>query len=216
MLVHRSIGAACLAVCLALGSAAWGGGIQVDISATADERGGQEPDVFGLGFGCDCDVHILQAIYDMSSSAGHLFFDTQPSGSGAWDFHVLPDAFFPTIISSDVGPTALSADGSPQLVVNFSNFGPNKTLYFDIDVDGPDCTTFTAARFAGTYLGIVFDPSPAFPGALPYGIAFRFTDQGGLAVVQGEGTVPVPEPATVALLAGGSLALVALRRRNRR
>ena len=207
---------ASLCVALAWSSAAWGVSVQVSITATAHEFGGAQPDVFGLAFQCDCNVRILQAIYDLSSSAGHLFFNTQPEGQGAWGFHVLPDSFFPATVSSNVGATAIFTDGSPLLLINFSDFGPNETLLFDIDVDGPDCTTFDAAKFAGTYLGILFDPGPAFPGAQPYGLSFRFANMGGLAILEQQGgTLNIPEPATVLLVASGGLVLFARLRRRR-
>ena len=190
--------------------------IPVVVTATAFEAGGTQPDVFSLTFTCDCDIRILQVIWDMTPSAGHLFFDTTPSGNEGYDFHALPDAYFPGLISTATVFQHFSADNSPQIVVQFSEFKPGEVLYFDIDVDGPSSSTFTAGGFAGTGLGIIFDPSPAFPGAQPYGAVFLFTDQGGQAVAFGGQDVPVSEPATTGLMAVGALAgLGWMRRRSR-
>ena len=105
-------------------------------------------------------------------------------------------------------------------MVQFTEFKPGQVLYFDIDVDGPLSTTFTGADFAGTGLGIIFDPSPAFPGAQPVGVVYSFMEFGGQAVVYDGQNVPtgfgqeVPEPASALLMAGGALLLWRLRKRS--
>lgn len=207
------ITAVCLCAVLAAGSTVPAAGIPALVTATAYEAGGTQPDVFSLTFTCAFDVRILQVNWDMTPSVGHLFFDTFPSGSEGYDFHVLPDAYFPGFTSTASVFQHFSADNSPQLVVQFTNFDPGDVLYFDIDVDGPSSTTFTGADFAGTGLGIIFDPSPAFPGALPVGVVYQFSEWDGQGVVYQSQDVAVnfgqevPEPASVLLLASGAALL---------
>jgi hypothetical protein len=169
--------------------------------------GGTQPDLFSVQFDSDNDVRIAQIIYDLTFANAPLFFDIAPHNSGGYDFTVLPDVHFPAKISSPVGASHLSADNSPYLVINFTDFQPGETLWFDIDVDGADCSTFTAEQFAGAYIGVLIDPSPAFPGALPCGIAFQFEVRDGEAGAGGGLEVGIPEPATAALLVGGLMLL---------
>ncbi|HUV38956.1 MAG TPA: PEP-CTERM sorting domain-containing protein, partial [Planctomycetota bacterium] len=195
-----------------------GGGVSADpipitIVATAEERGGLQPDVFGVSFFSPYNVRIRQIIYDLSFAAGNLYFDTVPHGSGAYDFTVLPDSYFPTIISDDVGVWSYtSQDNSPLLVLNFNDFRPGKVLSFAIDVDTWLGGAFTPTEFAGTYMGIVIDLEPAFPGADPQGVIMVFQNRNEVAIAEFRGgvEVSVPEPTTVALMAGG-LAYAGLR-----
>jgi hypothetical protein len=181
---------------------------QISITATADEQWGPEPDLFGLLFTCSIDARIIEIIYDLSTSAGDLTFDTEPHNDGA---------YFPTLlgISSDVGASAMVTDGSQELVFDCTDFQPGEILYFAADVDGTDCTTFSAADFAGTYLGIIVDPSPEYgEEADPVGVVLWFEDINGMAIATGGETGQIPEPTTLTLFAGGAAVLAGFRRRR--
>ncbi len=194
-------------------SIAQGGTVPVYVNAGAHEFGGPEPDLFTLTYSCDCDIRIMQVIYDLSFSAGQLFFNT--AGTGGYDFEALPDVWWATPATTAGGVSHLSADGSQQLVVNFTDFQPSEVLAFAIDVDGPSSPTWTTAQMAGAYMGIVFDPRPAFPGSLPVGVVYRFADLNGQSVATAVSNVPVPEPATLALFGVGALVVCAGRRLRR-
>lgn len=202
----------CLAMSLC-GAAARGDAIQVSILATASELGGQEPDVFGVGFNCSHDIRIQQIIYDLTFATGNLHFDTVPHDNGAYDFTVLPDHWFPATISADTGASHLSADNSPHLVINFSHFQPGEILYFAIDVDGSDNGAWTAEQFAGTKMGVVFDLAPAFPESDLQAVVLTFENREGLVIAQFDGEVP--EPATLGLMLGGAGLLVTVAKRKK-
>ena len=214
MITRSCIVTVVLCAVVASASTAQGVSVPIWVAATANEFGGPEPDVFTLTYSCDCDIRILQVIYDLSFSAGQLYFNT--AGTGGYDFEALPDAFWATPATTCSLGSHLSADGSQQLVVQFTDFQPSELLAFAIDVDGPLSTTWTPAQMAGAYMGIVFDPRPAFPGSLPVGVVYHFVDLDGQSVATAINNVQVPEPATLALVGLGSLAALAGRRRRRR
>ena len=174
--------------------------IWLTVAASAQELGGQEWDRFTLNFECDNDIRLIEIAYNLGTAVGELFFDVEPHGGPGYQFTELAG-------SSPVGVTGyLSADNSPLLGIQCNDFEPGETLIFGIDVDGVDCSTFTAADFDNAYLGLLFDPSPAFPGADPFLINLYF-DGTGI-------NTAVPEPATGVLLVGG-LGLLGLLRKRR-
>jgi hypothetical protein len=205
----KTVFIASLCAVMALSQAAAGETIMVKISATAVELGGPEPDYFGVWFEADHDVRIQQIIYDLTYAQKALYYDIAPHGAGGYDFTLGPS-------SSPVGASALTAEGSPHLVINFTDFQPGEMLYFGIDVDGADCTIWTAHDFSGTHLGVLIDPAPAFPGLLPRGIAMQFQEVNGAAVASTQSGIPIPEPGTAIILTIGTLVGAArLRRRGR-
>lgn len=203
MCVGKTIWIAPLCLVMVLSSTAFGQGLWVTIEGTADERADTGPDYFGVMFECDNDVRITQIIYDLSFASADLFFDVAPHDGPGYDFTIQPE-------SSDVGATHLSADNSHHLVINFTDFEPGEYLYFAIDVDGVDNSTFSPEDFAGALMGVVIDPSGTFPEALPQGLVFTFEayDQFGIeAITTGTDEVPIPEPATGVLFITGLAAL---------
>ena len=174
------------------------------VTASAQELGGATWDEFQLRFDCDNDIRLTHIAYNLATAAaGDLFFDVDPQdpyvGPG-FDFTELPG-------SSPVGVTVYySLDNSPLLGIECNDFQPGETLIFGIDVDRPDNAAFGPADFDNAWLGLVFDPSPAFPGADPFLVELYF-----------DGTsagVEVPEPATLALLVGGVMFAGFLRKRR--
>jgi len=202
----KAVFIASLCLVMTLSRGAPGETVMVQISATAIELSGTQPDYFGVWFNADHDVRIKQIIYDLTFAQKALYYDT--AGPGSYDFALDPS-------SSPVGATALTADNSPHLVINFTDFQPGEVLYFGIDVDGLDCSTWTAFDFSGTYLGVLIDPAPAFPWLKPQGIATQFKDVEGKALAFTGTDIPVvPEPASCALVTAGGLLLLARRIRE--
>ena len=75
-----------------------------------------------------------------STSPGNLYFDTSFSAPG----ELLPFPFTPLTGASSTGfQTAVgAADGSTQLILNFSDFAPGELFSFELDVDHTRPTGF--------------------------------------------------------------------------
>jgi len=160
-------------------------------------------DEFRLRFDCDNDIRLTHIAYNLGTAAAELFFDTtyvSPSTGPGFPFTILPS-------SDNVDVTTVwSLDNSPLLGIECNDFHPGETLIFGIDVDGTDCTTFTAADFDNAWIGLIFDPSPSFPGADPFLVQLYFDGTSA--------STEVPEPTTVLLFAGGVTVMGLLRRRR--
>jgi len=178
--------------------------IMVDLTATAQELGGQEHDRFTLDFQSnEPDLRISCVVYDLTGAADNLFFDI-----------IGPDSFdFATMTGNQpVVDNHASVDNSPFLLINFGSFQPGEMLVFGVDVDGIDCSVFTPQGFAGSRVAVIFDLTLIDPEAEPYALMLTF-EEGSDSVGTG-GMVPIPEPATVCSLCGVAGLLHWLRRRR--
>ncbi len=143
-----------------------------------------------------------------STSPGNLYFDTSFSAPG----ELLPFPFTPLTGASSTGfQTAVgAADGSTQLILNFSDFAPGELFSFELDVDhtrptgflnGLNRSTVTASEISGSTFEVAFAGTKITPASFTGTFAPENLLQ-AQAQVFGEVSV-VPEPSSIALLLSG-------------
>ena len=107
------------------------------------------PDLFVLENNSACDLGEAFFFVDFSSSAGNLYFDTDPT-DGSWMAAQFAAAQGDLELVD--GPIL---DGDQSLIVHMAQLGAGEQAIFTIDVDGSNDYQVSAAQINGGVVGLV-------------------------------------------------------------
>ncbi len=107
------------------------------------------PDMFILENNGTCDLSESYFFIDFSNTAGHLYFDTDPSDGS----HM--SAPFTAVHGQIALAESSVYDGDESLIMRIAELGAGESAVFTIDVDGFDDYRVAADHLDGGVIGII-------------------------------------------------------------